>query len=93
MPWIVADTSPLFYLARLGKLSLLLDLYRRIEVPQRVWDETLAGGRRYPAILASLHAGAAEQWIVVHQTPELPRPPEIAKLDAGERMPSFSHRL
>jgi len=85
MPCVVADTSPLFYLARLEKLSLLPDLYGSIAVPERVWNEALAGGRRYPDILPSLHAGAAQQWIAIHPATDLPHPPQIAKLDAGEQ--------
>lgn len=85
MPCVVADTSPLFYLARLGKLSLLHGLYRAIAVPERVWEETLAGGRRYPGILPSLHAAASGGWLSVHAVPELPRLPQLARLDAGER--------
>jgi uncharacterized protein len=85
MPCVVADTSPLFYLARLEKLSLLPDLYGSVAVPQSVWDETLAGGRRYPGILPFLRVAAEQRSIAVHPVPTVSDAPEVPTLDRGER--------
>jgi hypothetical protein len=36
---VVSDTTPLLYLARIGRLDLLCQLYVEVVVPQTVWDE------------------------------------------------------
>lgn len=45
---IVADSSPLIGLARIGKLDLLRRISRRILVPPAVWDEITVQGRGAP---------------------------------------------
>lgn len=39
MPLVVADTSPLLYLSRLGLLDLLPGLYDTVWIPRGVWGE------------------------------------------------------
>ena len=86
MPIVVADTSPLFYLAHLDRLGLLRELYRQIDVPERVWTEALAGGRRYPATTSRLDAARMAGWIFIHPPPAQPRTePALIGLDDGER--------
>jgi uncharacterized protein len=41
--YVISDTSPLFYLHRLGQLDLLQKLYTRLLVPEAVVDELQAG--------------------------------------------------
>ena len=41
---VISNTSPLFYLHRLGQLELLHKLYGRILVPEAVVEELKAGG-------------------------------------------------
>jgi predicted nucleic acid-binding protein len=41
---VISNTSPLFYLHRLGQLELLHKLYGRILVPEAVAEELKAGG-------------------------------------------------
>jgi len=41
---VITNTSPLFYLHRLGQLELLHKLYGRILVPEAVVEELKAGG-------------------------------------------------
>ncbi|MEY4547120.1 MAG: hypothetical protein RL685_3315, partial [Pseudomonadota bacterium] len=39
---VVADTTPLLYLSRIGRLELLQALYDQIFVPVTVWQEAVA---------------------------------------------------
>jgi uncharacterized protein len=41
--YVISNTSPLFYLHRLGQLDLLQKLYSRLLVPEAVVDELQAG--------------------------------------------------
>ena len=43
---VISDTSPLYYLHRLGVLDLLHHLYKQIVIPQAVLDELQAGARQ-----------------------------------------------
>lgn len=36
---VVADTSPINYLIRIGQIDVLPALYGRVLVPQSVWEE------------------------------------------------------
>lgn len=49
---VVSDASPLINLARIGKLSLLQEIYGTVLVPDAVWHEVVIRGRG--------QAGAAE---------------------------------
>src|SRR5260221_657199 len=69
MPCVVADTSPLFYLARLRRFSLLESLDGSVHVPETVWQETLAGGRLDSEIPPMLTAARASGWLTVHPVP------------------------
>ena len=85
MPCVVADTSPLFYLALLGRLSVLGKLYGAVAVPERVWSEAMAGVSENPAILSQLDTGKREQWLVIYPTPAEQPSLDLSRLDAGER--------
>ena len=45
---IVADTTPLSELAKVGRLNLLRDVYRQIIIPPEVYNEAIAG--THPAV-------------------------------------------
>lgn len=45
---IVSDTTPLSELAKVGKLNLLHDIYRKLIIPQEVYNEVTAGN--HPAV-------------------------------------------
>jgi predicted nucleic acid-binding protein len=85
MPCVVADTSPLFYLAQLDLLRVLSGLYGKVHVPPVVWAETLAGGRAVPSLMPRFCAAEAEGWIVVSPPVEAVEIAELDDLDAGER--------
>ena len=43
---VVADTSPLLHLARIGRLELLPTVVGRVTIPRTVWDELIQPGTR-----------------------------------------------
>ena len=56
---VVADTTPLSELAKVGLLSLLPELYREIIIPQEVYSELLAGNHPAAQIVPTA------QWLKV----------------------------
>jgi predicted nucleic acid-binding protein len=79
---VVADSSPLIYLAAIGKFALLQTIYQQIIIPQAVYDEVVTqGAGRWGA---SETAGAA--WIDCRTISDPSKlPPSQANLDLGER--------
>ncbi len=85
---IVADASPLIYLARIGRLALLERLYRAVIVPHIVWGEVARVSTSHPE--ASALEQASHAWLEVR---DLSRGEERAsaalerhaRLAAGER--------
>lgn len=75
---VVADTSPLLYLARLGLLDLLPQLYGSVTVPTAVWRELTEYRPDAPGV-AELRSSA---WIAVD-----------ASADHDERLPALEVRL
>jgi hypothetical protein len=45
---VVSDTSPLTNLAAIGQFSLLHQLYTELHIPEGVWEELNAEGKRWP---------------------------------------------
>ncbi len=77
MPEVFANTTPLQYLHRLGRLDWLRDFYGRVVVPEPVAAELAAGlqlGANVPDVRAI-------SWIEVRAVPE-----------ADEAFPNFIHR-
>lgn len=85
MPCVVADTSPLFYLAKLGRLTLLRDLFQGVHVPPEVWKEALAAKHKHPEILPPLMSAQADGWLKVTPLQEPHAYPGLGMIDAGER--------
>ena len=85
MHLIVADSSPLIYLSRLGFFSLLRILHDSVIVPASVWNEVAIGGAGLPESQA-LQAAVADGWIQV-KSPSA-KAPELGdrekNLGAGE---------
>lgn len=79
---VVADTTPLLYLSRLGQLQLLRYLYTAIVVPGAVWEELVDARPDAPGVSA-LHAAT---WIEVDASADASTVArELAQtLDAGE---------
>ena len=70
---VVADSSPLIVLAKIGCFELLHRLFPRVYISAKVYDEVVVSGAGLPG--ASEVAEA--QWIEVKQ---LPRPEELLEL-------------
>jgi predicted nucleic acid-binding protein len=62
---IVADSSPLISLAIIEQLELLPQLYRRILIPPKVWDEVTIQGAGLPGA----QAVSQVRWLEI-QAPE-----------------------
>jgi predicted nucleic acid-binding protein len=50
---VVADTTPLLVLARIGRLDLIRDLYAEVVVPCAVYDELVERRGTAPGVDAS----------------------------------------
>ena len=74
---VVADSSPLIYLSRVGTLHVLAALFGDVVVPQAVWDEAV--GRRPAAPATNMIEEAT--WLRVVDNPS---PLLDLGLDAGE---------
>lgn len=57
---VVSDTTPISELAKIGRLTLLREVYLRVIIPQEVYDEVMAG----PLIVVAAMQSA--NWIEVH---------------------------
>ena len=77
---IIADSSPLIGLARIGQLGLLPQLARRVVVPQAVWAEVT--GARPDAPGAS--EVAAQTWIEVQEADRHVVAPLLIMVGQGE---------
>lgn len=79
---IVADTTPLIYLAKLGQLGILQQLYGNVVIPTEVWRELVAK-KHNPERAALLRAAT---WLHVDPSADAsPLLPELQKgMDNGE---------
>ena len=74
------NTSPLIFLTQAGRISFLQLIAPEIIVPQRVAEEI----RAYGEADATVQALAANDWLVVKDTPPVPAIIENWDLGAGE---------
>lgn len=61
---VVADSSPVIYLTRLGLFYVLRTLHDEVIVPPAVWDEIVVGGAGFPES-EELQRAVADGWIEV----------------------------
>jgi len=78
---IVSNASPLINLARIGKLSLLHDLYGELIVPEAVWHEVVFVGQGQPGADEVKSASWIQRRLVMNKQLEQALRQE---LDAGE---------
>ena len=86
MPAVVADSSPLVYLARLGHFEVLHVLHQEVFIPPAVWREVGVQGQDF-AEGRCLSRACAEGWVRVLASANaaVPEDEEFADLDVGER--------
>ena len=75
---IVSDSSPLITLARAKHLDPLRDLYRKIILPHKVWEEVVIAGANLPGAQEL----KAAQWVEVRMLGKS-FDPQIAALCSG----------
>ena len=66
---VVADSSPVIYLTRLGLFNMLRTLHDEVIVPLAVWNEIVIGGAGFPESEV-LQRAVADGWIEVRSPVE-----------------------
>ncbi len=80
----VSNTSPLLYLAKLGKLDLLRKLFNKIFIPTAVYEEAVLKGKEKSFIDARVIEQAInEKWIEVKKV-NLNNKERYSEIDIGE---------
>jgi predicted nucleic acid-binding protein len=82
MTVVVADTSPLNYLALISEIGILRSLYGRIIIPAEVFAELADRGA--PREIVQWIQSRPE-WLEVRTVPESQAEPALQRLDPGER--------
>lgn len=67
----VSNATPLIYLARLGKLPLLRELFAQIQIPPEVKNETIDRGKEkgFPDAII-IEQALKDGWLAIHQLTE-----------------------
>jgi hypothetical protein len=79
---VVSDTTPLLYLARVGRLDLLCELYVEVVVPQTVWAELVEARPDAPGV--DVVRAAAWLRVVADVSAPVDVADVLAEIDAGE---------
>lgn len=61
---VVSDSTPLIYLAKVGKLGLVKDVFERVFIPEAVFNEAVAQGKALNISDASIIEGFVGAWII-----------------------------
>ena len=64
---IVSDSTPLIYLAKIGRLDLLRDVFKKIHIPEAVFHEAVTQGKAINISVAYIIENAIGTWIIVKQ--------------------------
>ena len=82
---VVSDSTPLIYLAKVGKLSLVKDVFERVSVPEAVFNEAVVQGKALNISDASIIERLVGAWIIRERVrPEVDA--EYRFLDTNTRM-------
>ena len=60
----VSDSTPLIYLAKIGRLDIIRDVFQKIYVPEAVIDEAVTQGKALNMSDASIIEKAVGTWII-----------------------------
>lgn len=63
-PKVVSNSSPLIYLAKIGRLNLIKNVYGKIWIPEAVFHETVTQGKILKITDASIIEEAVGKWIL-----------------------------
>ncbi len=63
----VSDSTPLIYLARIGRLSVIRDVFEKVFIPEAVYYETVTQGKALNLSDASIIEKATGSWIIKEQ--------------------------
>lgn len=81
---MIANSTPLIYLAKLGKISLLQSLFLKIYIPEAVKHEVVDQGKaQYEPDAVIVEQAIQEGWIIVKKTKPLDALQEMG-IDLGE---------
>jgi len=81
----VSDSTPLIYLAKIGRLSLLSGVFKRVHVPEAVLDEAVTQGKALNMVDAFIIERAVGDWINVERVkPEVDA--EYSFIDTNSRL-------
>ena len=84
---VVSDSTPLIYLAKIGRLNLLRDVSEKIYIPEAVFNEAVTQGRALNTSDAFIIEKAVGTWIIKEQVePEVDA--EFRFLDTNTRLGS-----
>jgi len=62
-PIVVSNSSPLIYLAKVGRLNLIKDIYGQVYIPEAVLDESVTKGKSLGITDASIIEEVINHWI------------------------------
>ena len=80
MPGVVSNSTPLIYLAKIGKLDLLKVLFGEILIPKEVWAEVVEKGKSLGQKDAyAVENAVAQGWIKVVAADPFEMPIELDK--------------
>ena len=81
----VSDSTPLIYLAKIGRLSLLSGVFKSIYVPEAVFNEAVSQGKALNMIDAFIIEKAVGDWIIMERVePEVDA--EYSFIDTNTRL-------
>ena len=79
---IISDSTPLIHLARIGRLDLLSRLFKKVIIPESVFNEIVIKGEEQGYLDAKLIRKVTEEWIEIKELnkEELTELDEILKI-------------
>ena len=84
---VVSDSTPLIFLAKIGRLSILKDVFGKVTIPEAVFIEAVTQGKALMMSDASIIEEAVGSWIIKDRVkPEVDR--EFRFLDTNLRLGS-----